>query len=117
MLRSTSDPLARVAPGFRRSRRTALSDDLSCRVLKSVGSNWVLNFAQIVVGFVVPPLLIHTLGTPVYGEWLNVVAWTGYLNLFLSGVPMATVRDFTKHIASKDQERLNKSIASTMSVR
>jgi O-antigen/teichoic acid export membrane protein len=74
----------------------------------------VLNFAQIVVGFILPPLLIHTLGLPVYDDWLNVVALTGFINLFLAGVPMATVKEFTHHIASKDQERLNRSIASAM---
>lgn len=83
-------------------------------MLKSVGSNWALNVATIVVGFVLPPLLIHTLGTPAYGEWLNVVALTGFLNLLLLGVPMATVREFTQHIAARDQERLNRSIASAM---
>ena len=83
-------------------------------MLKSVGSNWALNLAQIAVGFVLPPLLIHTLGTGEYGEWLNVVALTGYLTLLLLGVPMATVREFTQHIANKDQERLNRSIASAL---
>jgi O-antigen/teichoic acid export membrane protein len=83
-------------------------------VLKSVGSNWALNIVAIVVGFILTPALIHLLGVPANGVWQEVVSLTNFLSLFLLGVPMATVREFTQHITHKDQDRLNRAISSAM---
>lgn len=116
-MRPHADPSGRAAtaPGIspRRGNGRSLATE-SSGLLKSVGSNWALSLVQIAVGFILPPLLIHTLGESPYGLWQVLVSMTGFLTLLLLGVPMATVREFSQHLARNDQERLNRSIASAI---
>jgi O-antigen/teichoic acid export membrane protein len=81
-------------------------------VFKSIGSNWVVTLASVVVVYFLTPFTIHRLGDDGYGTWNLINAITGYLGLMVLGVPMASVRYFSQHIAKGDQAKLNETIGS-----
>lgn len=81
-------------------------------MLKKIGSNWIISFVSIGVTYILTPFLIRTLGTDGYGTWTLMTSITGYLSLLALGVPLASVRYFTKHIAEGDRHMLNKAISS-----
>jgi len=81
-------------------------------VFKSIGSNWVVTVASIVMVYFLTPFTIHRLGDDGYGTWNLINAITGYLGLLVLGVPMASVRYFSQHIAKGDDSKLNEAIGS-----
>lgn len=81
-------------------------------VLKSIGSTWVLTLVTIAVTYVLMPFTLRVLGQDGYGTWLLITSLTGYLNLLMLGVPMASVRQFAGSIGRGDAHKLNVAIAS-----
>ena len=81
-------------------------------MFKSVGSNWVVTGVTILAVYFLTPFTIHKLGDDGYGTWNLITAITGYLGLLMLGVPMASVRYFAQHVATGDQQQLNKAIGS-----
>ncbi len=81
-------------------------------MFKSIGSNWVVTVASIVMVYFLTPFTIHRLGDDGYGTWNLINAITGYLGLLVLGVPMASVRYFSQHIAKGDDRKLNEAIGS-----
>ncbi len=81
-------------------------------MFKSIGSNWVVTVASIVMVYFLTPFTIHRLGDDGYGTWNLINALTGYLGLLVLGVPMASVRYFAQHIAKGDDRKLNEAIGS-----
>src|SRR6266480_4959994 len=54
----------------------------------------------IVAVYLLTPYTIHKLGDEGYGTWNLINSITGYLGLLVLGVPMASVRYFSQHVAS-----------------
>ena len=81
-------------------------------MFKSVGSNWVVTAVTILAVYFLTPFTIHKLGDDGYGTWNLVNAITGYLGLLVLGVPMASVRYFSQHVAAGDQRKLNEAVGS-----
>ncbi len=81
-------------------------------MLKNIGSNWFLMTVTGLATFFLMPFNLHHLGSAQYGVWLLISAQVAYLALLHLGVPMASVREMTQAIASKDTEKLNRVIAS-----
>ena len=85
-------------------------------MLKSIGSNWMLNLLQIPILMVLTPFVINTLGKTDYGVWLTIASLTGILRLFILGVPMASVRFIAEHAARSDHARTNQAIATCLGI-
>jgi O-antigen/teichoic acid export membrane protein len=83
-------------------------------VLRSVGSNWIVTAATVVVTYLLTPFVFHHVGAEAYGTWAVVTALTGYLGLFALGVPMACVRYLAQHVAEGDADKTNQVIASCL---
>jgi O-antigen/teichoic acid export membrane protein len=81
-------------------------------MLKNVGSNWVVTVVTVLVVYLLTPFTLHKLGVDGYGTWLLVTSINGYLGLLVLGVPMASVRYFTQHVATGDRHSLNEAISS-----
>ena len=81
-------------------------------MLKSIGSTWGLTLVTIAATYVLMPFTLRVLGQDGYGTWLLISSLTGYLNLLMLGVPMASVRQFAKSAASGDARELNVAVAS-----
>lgn len=81
-------------------------------MLKNVGSNWLITILSICATYVLTPFFVRTLGTDGYGTWTLMTSMTGYLSLLILGVPLASVRYFSKHLAEGDHETMNRTVAS-----
>jgi O-antigen/teichoic acid export membrane protein len=81
-------------------------------VLKSIGSNWAVTVVTVVALYLLTPFTLHTLGIDAYGTWILITSMNGYLGLLVLGVPMASVRYFSQHIAKGDARGLNEAISS-----
>lgn len=85
-------------------------------MLKNIGSNWTLNLVQILVFMVLSPFVVNALGTDVNGVWVSIVSLTGFLQLLILGVPMASVRYIAEHVARKDTARTNEAISTCLAI-
>lgn len=81
-------------------------------MLKSVGSGWAVTLATVIALYLLTPFTLNKLGTAGYGTWLLITAMNGYLGLLVLGVPMASVRYLTQHVATGDTAKLNETISS-----
>ena len=81
-------------------------------MLKNVGSNWVLNIYIVVVSLIQGPYMVDMLGRDGDGVWRIVLGATALLGLLVMGVPMASVRFFSEHLAVEDKKSLNQAISS-----
>ena len=82
-------------------------------MLKSISSNWgrvIINFAVV---FFLTPYLLRTLGLGGNGVWEIINNTAGFLSLLLLGVPMASLKFLSEHVAKKDHAALNTAIASS----
>jgi O-antigen/teichoic acid export membrane protein len=85
-------------------------------VFKSIGSTWLLNVLQILVLMKLTPYVVGNLGTDLNGVWVTIVSMTGILSLFILGVPMASVRFITEHVAKRDTAAANRAIATCLGI-
>ena len=76
-------------------------------MLKHIGSNWALNITGIAVMLVLSPFMEHVLGKGEYGVWIAITAATAILDLLALGVPMASVRFISEHLAKDEIEEVN----------
>src|SRR6266581_8901435 len=83
-----------------------------CPVIKNVGSSWIATVVTVVAVYFITPFTIHKLGDQGYGTWNLINSITGYLGLLVLGVPMASVRYFSQHVARGDAAKLNQAIGS-----
>jgi O-antigen/teichoic acid export membrane protein len=83
-------------------------------MLRSVGSNWVVTAATVLVTYLLTPFVLHTIGAEAYGTWAVVTSLTGYLGLIALGVPMASVRYLAQHVAEGDVRKTNEVIGSCL---
>lgn len=65
-----------------------------------------------VTTYLLMPFNINKLGTENYGVWIIISSLTAYLFMLHLGTPMASVREMTQAIATKDHEKLNRVVAS-----
>src|SRR5437016_2086180 len=80
------------------------------RMLKSVGSNWLLLVFQVAAAFLLTPFVIGKLGNTQYGAWTLIVSITSYLSMLALGIPMTTVRFVAKYSAAGQDEAMNRTI-------
>jgi len=85
-------------------------------LLKNIGSNWALSAVQILVFMVLSPFVVDTLGEQVNGVWVSIVALTGFLQLLILGVPMASVRYIAEHVAKGDTKRANEAVSTCLAI-
>ncbi|MEE8468164.1 MAG: polysaccharide biosynthesis C-terminal domain-containing protein [Planctomycetota bacterium] len=80
-------------------------------MLKNVGSNWALSALQILVFLVLTPFVLSSLGTGPFGIWETIVSLAGPLQLLILGVPMASVRYISEHLAKGDLPAANRAVS------
>lgn len=85
-------------------------------MLKNIGSNWALNFVQILVFMVLTPFVVGALGKSTFGIWELVVSTAGPLQLLILGVPMATVRGIAKHLAKGEKDAASRVLGTSISL-
>jgi O-antigen/teichoic acid export membrane protein len=85
-------------------------------LLKHIGSNWALNITGIGVMLVLSPFMEHELGKGAYGVWIAIAAATGILDLLALGVPMASVRFVSEHLAADELDDVNAVVSTGLAI-
>ena len=85
-------------------------------MLKHIGSNWTLSGLQLVAMMWLTPFILDELGSGPNGVWVTIVSLTGFLSLFVMGVPMSTVKHIAEHVARGDTEKANGAIGTSAGI-
>jgi O-antigen/teichoic acid export membrane protein len=78
------------------------------RILRNIFSNWTSYLVTAVVGFVLAPVVVHSLGNTGYGLWTLVLSMTGYFGLLDLGIRSSVGRFVTRYMALNDQRNVNR---------
>ncbi|GAK49297.1 polysaccharide biosynthesis protein [Candidatus Moduliflexus flocculans] len=76
-------------------------------ILINIFSNWANLLVMILISFFVSPLLVHQLGTELYGIWTLIIQITGYFTVLDLGVNTAIVRFISMYAAQKKYDAAN----------
>lgn len=71
-------------------------------VLKNVASSWMGLGVQILVTFLLTPIVLSRLGTDIYGVWLLLQGMVGYYGLVDMGLRAGITQSITNRIAAND---------------
>lgn len=80
----------------------------------SVISNWLALIINLLIGFVLTPLIIKNLGVKNYGIWSLVSMLVGYYGFLDLGITNASVRYLSRYVGLKDKINLNKVASSSL---
>jgi O-antigen/teichoic acid export membrane protein len=86
---------------------TTSVDDAKARIPRNVLFNWGGLGANLLVGFLMAPFIVHRLGNTAYGIWELVLQLTGYMGVFDVGVRSALIRFVARFRAENDQAAMN----------
>lgn len=81
--------------------------DAKTHIPRSLVSNWAGLGANVVVGLLLTPFVVHRLGNTAYGIWALVLQLTGYMGIFDVGVSSALVRFVARFHATGDRKSLS----------
>ena len=62
------------------------------------------------------PFILDRLGPDSNGVWVTIVSMTGFLSLFVMGVPMSTVKHIAEHLARGDTDKANRAIGTSAGI-
>jgi O-antigen/teichoic acid export membrane protein len=82
------------------------------RVLRNIGTNYLRMGVSVVVGIVLTPIMVHTLGDTGYGLWVAIFSLTGYFGLMDQGIRPSLVRYVSRHQAEGDGLALSRTLSS-----
>lgn len=86
----------------------------SVRVLRNVLTNYLRFFSAGVIGFLLTPIMVHSLGDTGYGLWVTIFSLTGYFGLFDQGIRPSLVRYVSRDHARGDRDGLSRTLSSAM---
>lgn len=89
-----------------------MSKSLSGRFLKSSVIRIIETFLGIVIGFLMLPFMVSSLGEHLYGLWIIVSSITGALYIFDLGFASAVTRFISKSLAVEDRKETSKIVSS-----
>ena len=83
---------------------------LTDKLLKGSLTRMVNVFLQVVVTFIMTPIIIHALGDRMYGFWILVGTFMGYYGLLDLGLSSAVARYISRAVGQHDAEEANRVI-------
>jgi O-antigen/teichoic acid export membrane protein len=79
-------------------------------------SNWAAFCINILVGVMLTPYIIRSIGKDDYGIWVLVGSFVGYYGLLNLGVGTALLRYVARYSAKNNEEKLNEVVSTAMAV-
>ena len=92
------------------------SQSLATTILRNVTSGWAALLVNTLISFVLAPIVVNTLGSVYYGIWTLVNQFTGYLWLFDFGVRESVIKYVSQYHASGEDEKLETTVRTAISV-
>lgn len=84
------------------------------KILRNVFSNWASYFVTAAIGFVLSPIVVHSLGNTGYGLWTLVLSLTGYFGLLDLGIRSSVGRFVARYLALEDHRKVNSTVSAAM---
>jgi O-antigen/teichoic acid export membrane protein len=78
------------------------------RIFRNIFSNWTSYAVTAVVGFLLTPIVVRSLGDTGYGLWTLVLSITGYFGLLDLGIRSSVSRFLARHLALDDDQGVNR---------
>jgi O-antigen/teichoic acid export membrane protein len=85
-------------------------------VLRNIFSNWTSYVVTAVIGFVLAPIVVHSLGATGYGLWTLVVSLTGYFGLLDLGIRSSVGRFVARYMALHDEDKVNRTVSTAFAI-
>jgi O-antigen/teichoic acid export membrane protein len=85
-------------------------------ILRNVTSSWAVLLVNTVLSFVLAPIVVTHLGSVYYGVWSLLMQFTGYLWLFDFGVRESVIKYVAQYQASGEQDKLETTVRTAISV-
>jgi O-antigen/teichoic acid export membrane protein len=82
----------------------------------NVISNWVAMAANLIVGFLLTPYIIRSLGMAQYGIWTLVISIIGYYGLLDMGITAAIMRYTARYASQKNYKALNENVNTSLTI-
>ena len=77
-------------------------------ILRNIFSNWAGYLVTAAVGFLLSPIIVHSLGNTGYGLWTLVLSLTGYFGLLDLGIRSSVGRFVARYLALHDDVNVNR---------
>lgn len=83
-------------------------------ILRNIFSNSTSYIVSAALGFLLTPLVVHSLGDTGYGLWTLVLSLTGYFGLLDMGIRSSVGRYVARHVALRDDEGVNRTVSTAL---
>ncbi len=90
--------------------------NLSTKIVRNTAANYGGNLLGLVVGFLLTPFLIRSLGDSNYGAWVLVGSISSYFWMFDFGLGASVIKFVSELKAKGEQERLNRMVANSFAL-
>ena len=84
---------------------------MSFKTIKNVAGSWFGLAANMVVGFLLTPFILHRLGNTAFGLWVLMSSFTGYYGMLDLGLRNAIIRYVARYRATDETHELAKVIS------
>lgn len=102
-----------AGPG-RDSRAVVLVMSLKLQALKNIAANWSGLIANMVIGFLLAPFILHRLGDVAFGLYALAFSFTGYYGLLDFGIRSAIIRYVARFTVTREGDELNRLINTSL---
>jgi len=85
-------------------------------ILRNITSNWAGYVATAMVGFLLSPFIVHSLGNTGYGLWTLVLSLTGYFGLLDLGIRSSVGRFVARYVALNEEEKTNRIVSTAFCI-
>jgi O-antigen/teichoic acid export membrane protein len=96
----------------KRSRGETSLEDAKSRMPRNVLSNWISYGTNLIVVFLIAPLLVHRLGNVSYGVWGLIGQLIEYSFLLDFGIRIAITRYVARHLVLGEPQEINRVVTS-----
>lgn len=86
-------------------------------IARNVLFNWLGTIANMAVGFLLSPFILHRLGNVAYGVWVLTVSVVGYLSLLDLGMQSSILRFVSQGHAKQDHQGASEATSAALWVR
>src|ERR1035438_8264393 len=85
-------------------------------ILRNICSNWAGYIVTAMIGFLLSPFIVHSLGNTGYGLWTLVLSLTGYFGLLDLGIRSSVGRFVARYVALNDHEKTNRIVSTACGI-
>jgi O-antigen/teichoic acid export membrane protein len=86
------------------------------KIVENICSNWASLMVNVMISFLVSPMIVHSLGNEQYGIWILITSLTGYFTVLDFGVNTAIVRYISSNHAQNEPVQVRKIYSTSIAI-